>query len=223
MANIGLEYGAFAARGRPRGPAAQVDFMRLVGRRAWGELPAAVRARFGHDAHRRRTAYEGTMAVRASPVGLIFAQLCRLIGTPLAPWTGEDVPTTVEVYMHPDGGLVWDRTYAFEGRRPVSVASRKVMDRYGRLLEVVRGGLGMALDVTVEDRALHFRSRYYFATVAGVQLRIPSLLTPGRAHVVHADEGEGRFRFTMRFIHPLLGETVFQDGVFRDPPQEPAP
>ncbi len=219
MAQIYAGYADFPARRLPRGPAARVDFMRLVGRRAWGQLPPAVRARFGAEAHRRRVAYDGEMAVRAAPLGLAFAHVCRLIGTPLAPWTGEGVPTRVEVYEDGAGGVVWDRTYAFAGRRPVRVSSRKVMDARGGLMEVVRGGLGMALAVTVEDRALHFRSQYYFVTFAGLRVRIPGVLTPGAAHVIHRDEGGGRFRFTMRFVHPWAGETVFQDGVFRDPPE----
>lgn len=219
MTHIGIEYGDFPARWRPRGRAGHVDFMRLVGRRAWGELPEAVRARFGADAHRRRTIYAGEMTVRASALGQAFAHACRLIGTPLAPWTGEDVPTTVEVYPHPAGGIVWERTYGFAGRRPVRVSSTKMLDRRGELMEVVRGGLGMALAVSVEDRALHFRSRHYFVTLAGLKLRIPGVLTPGAAHVVHRDEGGGTFRFTMRFVHPFAGETLFQEGLFRDPPK----
>lgn len=207
----------FTGTRRPRGPAARIDFMRLVGRRAWGELPAAVRARFGPDSH-RHVSYDGEMVVRASALGRLIAHACRLIGTPLAPWTGEAVPVTVEVYPHPKGGLVWDRIYGFAGRAPVRVSSRKVMDRHGELMEVVRGGLGMALTVTVEDRALHFRSRYYFVEALGLRLRIPHLVTPGAAHIVHADEGGGTFRFTMRFTHRWAGETVFQDGLFRDPP-----
>jgi hypothetical protein len=31
---------------------------------------------------------------------------------------------------------------------------------------------------------------------------------------VHSDEGQGRFRFRISVVHPQLGETFFQDGVF---------
>ena len=83
----------------------------------------------------------------------------------------------------------------------------------------VRGGLGMALTVGVEDGALHFRSRYYFAGIGPLRLRIPDLLTPGRAHVMHQDRGGGTFLFSMDFHHPWLGRTLFQEGLFRDPIQ----
>ncbi|MDO9222254.1 MAG: DUF4166 domain-containing protein [Caulobacter sp.] len=198
------------------GPAA-LDFRRLLGREAWDRLPLAVQHRFGPHAEGASIIYDGRMVVEASLFGRLVAQLCRLIGTPLAPWTGPDVPTSVDVHLDHRGGLVWARTYSFYGRAPVLVSSTKLMDADGSLLEVVRGGLGMALTVSVEEGALHFRSRYYFAGIGPLRLRIPDILTPGRAHVVHRDRGGGTFVFSMDFNHPWLGRTLFQEGVFRDP------
>lgn len=196
---------------------AALDFRRLLGREAWSRLPPAVQHRFGPHAEGAHTLYAGRMVVEASPFGRLIAQACRLIGTPLAPWTGPNVPTSVDVHLDHRGGLVWARTYSFAGRAPILVSSTKLMDVDGTLLEVVRGGLGMALTVSVEDGALHFRSRYYFAGVGSLRLRIPDLLTPGRAHVVHRDQGGGTFVFSMAFHHPWLGRTLFQEGEFRDP------
>ncbi len=195
-----------------------IDFQSLLGRDAWDSLPAPVRRRFGpHAAEGLSTLYEGEMEVRANPFGRLVAQACRLIGTPLAPWTGGAVPTSVDVHLDPRGGLVWARTYAFTGRAPVLVSSTKLMTDRGELLEVVRGGLGMALTVTAEDGALHFRSRRYFLTLGAWRVTIPGLLTPGRAHVIHREASGGTFRFTMTFDHPWFGRTLFQDGLFRDP------
>jgi len=209
--------GTAGAGVRTAAPTIPIDFERLLGRAAWLRLPTAVRHRFGPHAAGVTTLYEGRMLVAASPFGRLLAQLCRLIGTPLAPWTGADVPTSVDVHLDARGGLVWARTYRFDRHAPILVSSTKLMSADGDLLEVVRGGLGMALDVSEEDGALHFRSRWYFASLFGLQLRIPDLLTPGRAHVVHRDEGGGAFRFTLQFQHPWLGRTLFQDGLFHDP------
>lgn len=197
----------------PAGP----DFRRLLGPAAWNRLPAAIQHRFGPHTPGAVTVYAGQMVVEASVFGWLVAQLCRLIGTPLAPWTGPEVPTSVDVHLDHRGGLVWARTYSFAGRAPILVSSTKLMDAAGALLEVVRGGLGMALTATVEDGALHFRSRYYFVGLGPMRLRIPDILTPGRAHVVHRDRGGGTFLFSMDFHHPWLGRTLFQEGVFRDP------
>jgi hypothetical protein len=202
----------------PRPPVTP-DFATLLGPAAWASLPAAVQARFGTASHGRTIIYEGEMVVRANPVGWLFAQLCRLIGTPLAPWRGEAVPVRVDVHLDRRGGLAWDRTYDFAGHRPVMVSSAKLMSPRGALMEVVRGGLGMTLAVTVEAGALHFRSLAYFASLGPLRLPLPLLLSPGRAHVIHTDAGGGTFRFTLIFTHPLFGETLFQDGLFRDPPE----
>lgn len=218
MDGVLADFGRVAAPESARRGYVPIDFQALLGREAWDSLPAPVRRRFGpHAAAGLSTVYDGRMAVRANLFGRIVAQVCRLIGTPLAPWTGEDVPTSVDVHLDRRGGLVWARTYAFDGRAPVLVSSTKLMTDAGELLEVVRGGLGMALTVTAEDGALHFRSRRYFVGLGALRLTIPDLLTPGRAHVVHRECGGGTFRFTMSFRHPWLGETLFQDGLFRDP------
>ena len=56
------------------------------------------------------------LAAHAMLAGLFIAQVCRLIGQPLAPWRGEDVPVTVAVHTDKDGSLVWDRLYRFPRR-----------------------------------------------------------------------------------------------------------
>ncbi|HYE46086.1 MAG TPA: DUF4166 domain-containing protein [Caulobacter sp.] len=198
-------------------PSPALDFRRLVGEAGWARLPLAVRHRFAHRAG-EEVAYEGRMVVRATWPARWLAQACRLVGTPLAPWTGENVPVRVLVRMEA-GGMVWDRLYHFPGRPPVLVTSRKQEGRRGELLEMARGGLGMRSEVTVEDGGLHFRGRGYLWALGPFALPIPAWLTPGQAHVIHQDLGEGRFRFTLRFTHPWLGETIFQDGVFTDPEQ----
>ncbi len=191
------------------------DFRRLLAQKAWFELTAAVRARFDHPAASR--AYPGSMAVRASAFGWLLAQVCRLVGTPVAPWVGEAVPVNVRVWVDGDGALVWDRTYVFGGRGPILVTSRKLMNHKGELLEIARGGLGMKLLASVEDGALCFRSTHYFWMLRGIEIAIPSLATPGQAEVIHRDVGGGRFTFSMRFVHPWAGETLFQSGTFEDP------
>ena len=82
------------------------DFEALVGAAAWGRLPCAVQSRFDAAAHHRPRVYPGVMEVRASRFGRLIAQVCRLIGTPIAPWTGSGVPVSVLVWPAADGGMV---------------------------------------------------------------------------------------------------------------------
>jgi hypothetical protein len=209
------DFAADGARTRPDpGP---VDFRGLLGEAQWARLPAAVQARFSQAAGRTPHSYGGSMIVRANLAGFFVAQACRLIGTPLAPWRGEGVGVTVAVRPDREGGLVWDRTYSFAGRPPITVSSTKIMDGDGRLMEVVRCGIGMRLGLSVRAGALHFRSVGYFVPLFGLRLAIPTWLTPGRALITHQEVGGGWFRFTLSFRHPLFGETLFQTGLFREP------
>lgn len=202
----------------PLGDIAHNGFEALVGAVGWRRLTPMIRARFGTSAIAKDTYYRGTMAtVRCSFAGFLLAQLCRLIGTPLAPHEGEDVPISVRVHEdHAAGGVAWDRRYFFAGKAPVTVTSTKVIEQGKILLECVGGGFGMRLKVYERDHALHFLSQHYFWRCGRIRLRLPSWLTPGVAHVTHSDLGEGRFRFEMTIEHPVLGETFYQDGSFME-------
>jgi hypothetical protein len=190
------------------------DFERLLGREAWSRLPAAVRARFECDAHAGIvTCYRGTACVRASFAGRALAYLCRCIGTPVAPYVGEQVPMQVRVYQNAEG-VVWEREYRFAGRR-CTVKSTKQMLR-GALVEKLGAGLHMQLRVCEMHGALNFVSDGYFFQVGTWRFELPSWFLPGGTHVAHLDLGAGRFRFTMRTHHSWLGELYFQDGIFLD-------
>jgi hypothetical protein len=197
---------------------ADPTFWRLLGEAAWQRLDPSVRARFavtpGVD---EVLTFAGVMGVvRRSWFGWFLAHVCRLIGTPVAPQRGRDVPTVVRIFRSRCGaGIVWERRYAFPGRPPVIVSSTKKADPPARLLECATHGFAMRLRLFERGGALHFASTGYCIAVGGRRLPIPQLLTPGDAHVVHSDEGGGWFRFTLSFRHRLFGETYFQEGLFR--------
>jgi hypothetical protein len=72
----------------------------------------------------------------------------------------------------------------------------------------------MRLALSEEAGALHFRSQGYRWQWRGLRVPLPAWLSPGDAHVVHEDLGEGRFRFAMIIRHALLGTLFHQDGIF---------
>jgi hypothetical protein len=198
---------------------ADTTFRRLLGEAAWQRLHPNVRARFAVKPGVGEVfAFGGAMSVvRRSWFGWLLAQICRLIGTPVAPQRGRDVPTVVRVHRSAGGdGIVWERRYAFAGRRrPVVVSSTKRAEPPAGLLECATCGFAMRLRLLERDGALHFVSTGYCIDIGRWRLPIPHLLTPGVAHVVHSDEGNGWFRFTMAFHHGLFGETYYQEGLFR--------
>ena len=203
--------------------APEIDFAKLVGRRGWSRLAPAIRRRFSAvHAIGKVVRYEGQMSeVSCSVVGWLFAQAGRLIGTPITPFAGRNVPTTVNVFRVPGNGICWQRIYRFSGRRAIVVSSVKRVSRTGRMMECAGAGIGMWLEVFEQSGALHFRSTSFFWKIGPWRLPLPGWLTPGTAHVIHTDRGGGRFRFTLSFRHPFLGTTFFQDGLFEDPGVQP--
>ena len=201
------------------------DMAKAVGEPGWWRLKPEIQERFAKDVKAGQVKrYEGVMSeVACSKAGWLLAQLCRLLGTPLATAAGRDVPTTVLVYPDPSGmGTVWDRIYFFPEKAPVTVRSSKVLDERDRLLERVGGGFGMLLRVFEREQALHMVSQRYFLEWRGRRLYLPDLLSPGTAHVIHSDEGSGVFRFRLTIAHPLLGSLFVQDGLFSDDDETPS-
>jgi hypothetical protein len=192
----------------------QPDFRKLLGEPAWARLPTSVRARFATDVHEGVvTHYFGEVNVKASVLGRCFAQLCRLIGTPVAPCIGTSVPMHVRVFDN-GKGVAWERCYEFAGRAPITVQSTKQIDDDGNLVESLSAGLYMRLSVHEEQGRLHFVSSDYFFRLGRWRLHVPGWFPPGQTHVIHEDLGNGYFRFTMRTEHSWLGEMFLQDGVF---------
>lgn len=194
------------------------DFSSLMGRRAWCRLPIAVRRRFSHaEACDSRVVYGGTMqVVEATRLGRALAVLTGMFGKPIATLTGSDVPTVVHVYAnHEAGGIVWERTYRFAGRTPLTVSSVKRLDADGELEEALGGGLSMALTIQEEAGVLTFRSCGYRLSVLGTRLTLPSWFPPGETRVTHRDLGNGSFQFTFSTHHPWFGRMFYQTGRFR--------
>jgi Domain of unknown function (DUF4166) len=192
------------------------SFRAILGEFAWRRLPHAVRQRFAwKPAPGSAIVYGGSMReVRATRIGRLAAQLCRLVGTPIAPYRGTDVPVTVRLSLDGDAnGIVWERIYHFPGHVPVRCASvKKVVD--GGLVEVVGRSIGMRLELGERQGELHFRSAGYFWQARRRRVALPDWLAPGEMHVVHADVGAGRFRFRLSLTHRLFGEILYQDGIF---------
>lgn len=191
------------------------DFSKLLGEAAWSRLPAAVRERFAFHSHVTPVFYRGDMHVGASFAGRCFAQLCRLIGTPVAPFVGDRVPVEVRVQdLEDDSGTAWERCYRFPGRAAIIVRSIKQLDDDGTLIETLGAGLHMKLEVREIDGALHFISTGYFFRCGRLRIDTPAWFPPGMTRVSHVDKGNGRFQFTMHTGHPWFGEMFVQEGEF---------
>lgn len=197
---------------------AQRGLRSILGNSAWHCLPAAVRERFSEPAV--AVNYVGTFeVVRASRLGRLLAHLCRLLGTPVVPCTGRNVPAVVHVGPH-GAGVAWNREYRWPDGRRWLVCSTKVIDADGRLVERLPARLCMPLHVYERHGVLHFVSRGYYFDLGlhcdgRWKLQLPDCLSPGVTHVEHRNESDGWFRFTLRVEHPWFGQLFYQTGRFR--------
>ena len=197
----------------------QHSFSALVGDAEWRKLPPAVQARFERElAPGESLAYVGEVATtQRTRFGRLWAQIARLFGAPLPLSSLEHAPAAVVVTQDRDPGTqFWTRIYAGAGRLPQVIRSSKRFAGPTGIEECVGAGIGMSLAISVEQRALVFRSKEYFWRWGRLRLRIPDWLTPGCIAVIHREERAGRFSFTLIVTHPWFGETIRQVAFFRD-------
>lgn len=192
-----------------------LDYRALVGKENWKKIHPAVQKRFSTKAHDTVT-YQGVMnEVYLSFAGKIFAQFCRLIGTPLALYEGKDVPMEVKVYPNDKlNGMTWDRFYQYLDKPVNKVKSTKCILPNEGLAEMVGFGFGMKLNVTEREGAIVFESEYFFWQVGNKKIRIPDWLTPGKTVVSQRAINDEEFEFRLDVRHPVLGEVYRQVGVF---------
>ncbi|MEX1033438.1 MAG: DUF4166 domain-containing protein [Cellvibrionaceae bacterium] len=192
------------------------SYQSLLGAAAWSRLHPDIRQRFGADRCRQAVIYRGVMqVVFMSVAGWLLAQVCRLIGTPLALHSGKNVAVDVQVYPDPLlDGMTWDRYYFFPGKKVNRVRSTKCIQEDAGLIEVIGSGFGMYLAVYEDGGALCFKSTRFFFTLANRKIVLPHLLTPGTTLVRQAALVDGRFQFSLEVRHPILGLVYYQVGSF---------
>ena len=107
-------------------------------------MAGAAPTRRGHDSTAAVTYAGAFEVVRASRLGMAFAWLGKLLGTPVAPREGANVEARVRVT--PDQrGVTWVREYHWEDGSEDRVQSTKVVDESQALIEKLPARLCMPL------------------------------------------------------------------------------
>jgi len=185
----------------------------------WNNLSESIQQRFETNPDTEAPLfYDGTMTeIVTSPAGRVFAFFARLIGAPLLPYSGKNIPIKVKVYSQPDRQDIFkQRTYYFPGRKPVTVHSRMQLNQEDEFLECVGLGLAMQMHIYAEEGALHFESTNYQWEILGIKILLPLFLTPGKTHIKHTDNTDGSFRVCITMRHPMFGVMFLQDGIFKE-------
>lgn len=194
------------------------DYRSLLGEEAWDNLHPHIRHRFSLEYLLQPVTYTGIMdLVYLSPAGKLLAQVCRLAGTPLALHSASDVQMRVDVYADAKrGGIAWERHYLYRDFKADRVVSTKRIYPVRGLVELIGAGFGMYLSVSVQDRAIVFRSCGYFWQLGKLRITLPDSVSPGNTTVRQRAFDDGRFQFTLDVDHPLLGKICQQRGVFSE-------
>ena len=194
-----------------------MSYRSLIGEKGWRRLHPDIQRRFSDNSVHSEVTYMGVMEViYLSFFGKLLAQLCRIIGTPLALYSGKNIPMKVNVY-HDEKlkGMTWDRFYFYPNRSMNRVKSTKCIRKNTGLIEVVGFGFGMYLKVYEQNSAIVFESTRFFWQIGSLKITIPPLLTPGKTTVKQQASDDGSFRFSLDVIHPIFKQVYYQTGIFR--------
>lgn len=195
-------------------------FRRLLAKEDWQTLPKAVQNRFSKCLQTGYSAvYKGYIQqTKMNRAGVWLANILRIAGAPLPLDTNNENQAAVVTVTDDKagGGQFWTRQYGRKTGFPQVIHSTKRFTGPTGLFEYIGFGIGMSLKLKIENEALYFLSDQYFMGWGKFKLALPKWMTPGDLIVGHADHGGGWFEFTLKLIHPLLGELVNQSAMFCD-------
>ncbi|MGB0495465.1 MAG: DUF4166 domain-containing protein [Kangiellaceae bacterium] len=192
-----------------------IGYQDLMNSSDWSKLHPSIQRRFSVNLY-ESVVYQGKMReIYLSFAGKLLAQCCRLIGNPLALYSGKDVPVRVKVYANNQlGGMTWDRFYQYKNKPTNRVKSTKCKDDNGQLVEMVGFGFGMELDVFERNQAITFESQRFFWKFKKLNITIPDWLSPGKTTVSQQALNNHQFEFQLDVTHKFLGKVFKQIGVF---------
>lgn len=194
-------------------------FRALLGNDEWAKLPAEVQKRFTKRLTGAQSAvYAGeVLDCHISHTGMFLAKLLRIIGAPLPLSRHVGIPAIVSVTEdEANHGQIWSRQYGRHDTVPQVIHSVKQFAGPTGLEELIGGGLGVALRLSVADGILLFKSDHYFLKIWGHRFPLPRLFSPGALTVGHAPKGETAFDFTLKLEHALFGLLIDQRARFHD-------
>lgn len=141
------------------------------------------------------------------PFGVLFGAV--------VPYRAKNVPISVHYRScSSDANLYWDRVFKFRPNKKFHFRSFMQHTGDNEVIEYVRFGVGMRLQVTVEDGALVFRDIGYIWKILGFNIPVPGGLLFGKAYVEERPIDENTFSMRLELKHPIFGILFRYRGSF---------
>jgi len=181
----------------------------------WPKLGTAIRRHYDLPPNTdTQLKVEGIMEVVLSPIGKLFILVGRLLDA-LVPFKGQDIPVAVCNWSTPESSaMFWHRTFRYPGKGPIVFHSRMEHAGDNNIVEYVKFGLGMRLQVSTEGETLRYDSQGYQWDLGPLTLRIPDWLMLGKAVIRETPISEQAFQVSFEINHPLWGRTFGYSGRF---------
>ncbi|MDH5182100.1 MAG: DUF4166 domain-containing protein [Gammaproteobacteria bacterium] len=183
----------------------------------WDNLAAPIQRHYGlSPGTQQQIILTGTMtSIRYSLIGKLFVLLSRPFGA-LVHLKGNNIPVTVRNYTTDDpDNFFWHRTFSPQQTQQKIFCSRMVHAGGNEIIEFVRLGMGIRMQVTVNDMCLHYRGIRYEWHIGKFTIPIPNWLALGKGEIIEEAVDDNTVRVDFRIIHPMFGETFSYRGQFK--------
>lgn len=180
----------------------------------WEKLPPVIQRHYQITPAQPSFTVTGTMAISypfwIKPILIIT----RLLGA-LIDLKGENMQVQVKKWITDNPHVMyWRRDIqAPNGERTV-FASRMEYQQPNELIEIVGGGFGIRLKLSVENGKLVYRSQTHLLKLGKIIIPIPDWLVLGHATIIEEALSDDAFVLDFKIIHPLWGETYTYGGAF---------
>jgi len=151
--------------------------------------------------------------VTHSTIAKLIIPFGRIFGA-IVPYRGKNVPVDVHhESSESNSNIHWRRVFKFE-RGDFCFTTVMEPTKENEVIEFVRFGLGIRLQVSVENDALFFKDTGYVWRVLGRGFSFPGGWIMGNVFVVERPLDERWFSMSMKLTHPLLGDLFGYKGKF---------
>lgn len=153
-------------------------------------------------------------SIHYSLVGKLYVLLGKPFGA-LVNLKGQNIPTVVKNYTTGDNkSMYWHRTFSPAKGKKTVFASRMVHVTGKEIIEFVRFGMGIRMELSVQDGALVFKGKRYEWHIGKVVIPIPNWMSLGKGVIIEKAVSDSEIEVNFRINHPLFGKTFSYKGKF---------